>query len=176
MAARKRTASARWSAGLLLFRWPGDRSAPIEVFLVHPGGPYYARKDAGAWSIPKGEGAPDEAPLDVALREFEEETGQPVAACARGAAPRPLGRIRQRGGKVVEAWALEGDWPAGATLVSNTFELEWPSRSGRRQTFPEADRGAFFPLGVAREKILPSQVELLDRLAQVLTSEVRGGT
>jgi predicted NUDIX family NTP pyrophosphohydrolase len=153
--------AVRTSAGILLYR---RRPGTLEVFLVHPGGPYFARKDAGAWSIPKGEVEPGEEPLDVALREFAEETGQSAETCAPGASPTPLGSVRQRGGKVVCAWALEGDWPDGAALRSNTFEIEWPPRSRRLQSFPEADRGAFFPLEEARRKLNPAQVELLDRL------------
>jgi predicted NUDIX family NTP pyrophosphohydrolase len=155
------------SAGLLLFR---RTTAGLEVFLVHPGGPYSARKDAGAWTIPKGEPEPGEEPLAVAVRELAEETGQSVEVCAPAASPLALGTVRQRGGKTVEAWAVEGDWPAGATLGSNTFEIEWPPRSGRRRTFPEVDRGEFFPLDIARQKINPAQVELLDRLAQHLAA------
>lgn len=155
----------RTSAGILLFR---RRDGSPEVFLVHPGGPFFARRDAGAWSLPKGEVEAGEEPLVVALREFAEETGQTVERCAPGAAPRPLGSVRQRGGKRVCAWAVEGDWPAGAELSSNSFELEWPPRSGRRGCFPEVDRGGFFPLDEARRRINPAQAELLDRLLEVL--------
>lgn len=158
------------SAGILLFR---RRAGGVEVWLVHPGGPYFARKDAGAWSLPKGEVAAGEEPFEVALREFAEETGQSLERCAPGAKPRPLGAVRQRGGKVVVAWAVEGDWPRGAELVSNRFEIEWPPRSGRRRTFPEVDRGAFFPLDEARRKIHPAQVELLERLVASLGAEGR---
>jgi predicted NUDIX family NTP pyrophosphohydrolase len=157
----------RRSAGLLLFR---RTSEGLEVFLVHPGGPYFARKDAGAWTIPKGEPESGEEPLAVALREFAEETGQSVETCAPKAAPLALGTVRQRGGKTVEVWAVEGDWPADATLCSNTFEIEWPPRSGRRRSFPEVDRGGFLPLEIAREKIHPAQAELLDRLVQHLAA------
>ncbi|MEE9609072.1 MAG: NUDIX domain-containing protein, partial [Myxococcota bacterium] len=129
------------SAGILLFR---RTAGTVDVFLVHPGGPYFARKDAGVWSLPKGEVEADEDPLDVAFREFAEETGQSVETCAPSAPPRSLGTVRQRGRKVVAAWAVEGDWPPGAELVSNTFEIEWPPRSGRRRRFPEVDRGGFF--------------------------------
>ena len=153
------------SAGILLFR---RRAGGIEVFLVHPGGPWFERKDAGAWSLPKGEVEAGQDPLEVALREFAEETGQRLEACAPDAAPHPLGDVRQRGGKRVFAWAVEGDWPASAALASNDFELEWPPRSGRRQRFPEVDRGGFFALATAREKMNPAQVELLDRLLALL--------
>jgi predicted NUDIX family NTP pyrophosphohydrolase len=153
------------SAGILLFRRTRDT---VEVFLVHPGGPYFARKDAGAWSLPKGEVEAGEEPLAVALREFAEETGQTLTTCAPGAQLRPLGSVRQRGGKLVVAWAAEGNWPPGAALVSNTFEIEWPARSGRRRRFPEVDRADFFPIGEARKKITAAQVELLDRLLTAL--------
>jgi len=149
------------SAGILLYR---RTSAGVEVFLVHPGGPLYAGKDAGVWSLPKGELEPAETPLDVALREFAEETGQTVDTCAPGDSPRPLGAVRQRGGKEVAAWAVEGDWPSGTRLASNEFEMEWPPHSGRRRRFPEVDRGAFLPMDEARQKINPAQAELLDRL------------
>jgi predicted NUDIX family NTP pyrophosphohydrolase len=164
-------ASRKLSSGILLFRRAGDG---VEVFLVHPGGPYFARKDAGAWSIPKGEVEEGEEPLEVALREFAEETGQTTDVCAPDARPRSLGSVRQRGGKTVLAWALEGEWPDGVELQSNAFEIEWPPRSGRLQSFPEVDRGGFFPLDEAREKINPVQVELLDRLLRDLESDPRG--
>ena len=152
---------AKISAGLLMYR---RSAAGVEVFLVHPGGPYFASKDAGAWSIPKGLPAEGEALEDAALREFAEETGKPP-----GGGPRiALGSIKQRGGKVVHAWALAGDWEPGRVLVSNTFELEWPPRSGRRQTFPEVDRGQFFPVAEARVKINAAQAVLIDRLLEAL--------
>jgi predicted NUDIX family NTP pyrophosphohydrolase len=120
------------------------------------------------WSIPKGE-VPESGPsIDSAVREFAEETGQRLAACAPAAEFLPLGTIRQAGGKVVGAWAVRGDWPAGAEVQSNMFEIEWPPRSGRRRAFPEVDRGEFFPLALAREKINPAQAELLDRLVAIL--------
>jgi predicted NUDIX family NTP pyrophosphohydrolase len=155
----------RHSAGILLFR---RGAGGLEVFLVHPGGPFFAKRDAGAWSLPKGEVEGDEDPLDVAFREFAEETGQRLSACAPGATPRPLGSVRQRGGKRVTAWAVAGDWPPGAEAVSNRFEMEWPPGSGRRRSFPEVDRSGFFPIAEAREKINPAQAELLERLLQVL--------
>ena len=148
------------------------RPEGIEVFLVHPGGPLFARKDAGAWSLPKGEIGPGESPLDVARRELLEETGRSFEECALAGAPvHALGSIRQRGGKTVHAWAFEGDWPEGVELRSNDFEMEWPPRSGRRQRFPEVDRGGFFPVERAREKINAAQAELLDRLVAALASE-----
>ena len=159
---------SRTSAAILLFRRGAGK---IEFFLVHPGGPFFARKDAGAWSLPKGEVEPPGDVLETALREFAEETGQTVGRCAPGATPRALGAVRQRGGKEVFAWAVEGDWPAGAELTSNSFEIEWPPRSGRRQSFPEVDRGGFFALEEAREKLNPAQVELLDRLLAMLEAD-----
>lgn len=160
--------SSRSSAGLLLYR---RGPAGLEVFLVHPGGPFFRTKDEGAWTIPKGEIEQGEEPLAVACREFTEETGQTPEACARADARLPLGDIVQKGGKQVSAWAFEGDWPAGVVLSSNTFSLEWPPRSGRRTDFPEVDRGEFFPLEVARRKINPAQVALLERLEQALAGE-----
>ena len=144
------------SAGLLLYRVTDDG---VEVLLGHPGGPFWARKDDGAWSIPKGEHGPDEDPFAVALREFEEEMGSPVPAVDVV----PLGAVRQSGGKVLTVWAAEGDLDAGR-CVSNTFELEWPPRSGRLQEFPEIDRAAWFGLPEARTKLLKGQVPFLDRL------------
>ena len=144
------------SAGILLYR---DRDGVREVLLVHPGGPFWAKRDAGAWSIPKGEYADDEDPQACALREFEEEIGTPLAAGELV----ELGSVRQRSGKVVTAWAAEGDLdPAG--IRSNTFELEWPPRSGCVREFPEVDRAAWFSLEEAREKLIAAQAELLSRL------------
>jgi predicted NUDIX family NTP pyrophosphohydrolase len=146
---------ARISAGLLLYR---RRGGALEVLLAHPGGPFWARKDAGAWSIPKGEIDPTEEPLAAARREFSEETGVAVEGRFQ-----PLAPITQAGGKVVQAWAVEGDLDPAA-LRSNTFSIEWPPRSGRQQSFPEIDRAAWFRLEVARKKINPAQVALLDEL------------
>src|SRR6478672_11788044 len=145
------------SAGILLFRRGSDS---LEVLLVHPGGPFFARKDDGSWSIPKGLYEDGEEPLAAARREFEEELGSP---CPGGDALE-LGEIRQKSGKRVIAWAIEGDLDA-ASIVSNTFELEWPPRSGRVQTFPEVDRAAWFTLDAARTKILAAQAPFLDRLS-----------
>jgi predicted NUDIX family NTP pyrophosphohydrolase len=146
------------SAGILLYR---RRSGTLEVFLVHPGGPYWARRDDGAWQIPKGLVQAGEDPLQAARREFAEEVG---SAVEREAAP--LGRIRQAGGKWVEAFAIAGD--VNPDLVtSNRVELEWPPHSGVRQTFPEIDRAGWFALTDARRKMLSSQVQLLDRLEQL---------
>jgi predicted NUDIX family NTP pyrophosphohydrolase len=151
---------ARRSAGILLHR---HTAHGLEVLLVHPGGPFWAKKDAGAWSIPKGEHDDAEDPQACALREFAEETG---SAPAPGEL-RDLGAVRQKSGKVVQAWALEGDIdPEG--IRSNTFELEWPPRSGRRQAFPEVDRAAWFSVADAREKINPAQAAFLDRLRELV--------
>ena len=147
------------SAGLLVYR---VRGTALEVFLVHPGGPFWAGKDAGAWSIPKGEFAPEEDPLDAARREFTEETG--VVANGPFAA---LGTIRQSGGKTIHAFLAAADFDA-ATIVSNTFQLEWPPRSGRLAEFPEVDRAGWFPLEAAAQKINAAQAELLTRMRGVL--------
>lgn len=148
------------SAGLLLYR----RGDPVEVLLGHMGGPFWAKKDAGAWSIPKGEYEPDEQPLAAARREFAEELGAPPPA---GAGYRELGSLRQSGGKVVTAWAVEGDLDVSG-IVSNTFEMAWPPRSGRMRTFPEIDRACWFTLADARERIVRGQVGFLDRLHALL--------
>ncbi len=146
------------SAGILLHRRAGDQ---LQVLLVHPGGPLWARRDAGAWSIPKGEYADgSEDPLAAARREFEEELGTPPP----DGDALDLGEIRQKSGKRVRAWALEGDLEAGA-ITSNTCMVEWPPRSGRQIEIPEVDRAEWFSLADAREKINPAQVALLDRLA-----------
>jgi predicted NUDIX family NTP pyrophosphohydrolase len=151
---------ARRSAGILLHRRRGE----LEVLLVHPGGPFWAKKDAGAWSIPKGEYEDGDDPLASALREFEEETGTRLEPDA----PVELGTIVQRGGKRVSAWAVEGDLDPG-TLRSNTFEMQWPPRSGVWREFPEVDRAEWFDVARAREKLVPAQAELLDRLEERLS-------
>jgi predicted NUDIX family NTP pyrophosphohydrolase len=143
------------SAGLLLHR---STARGLEVLLVHPGGPFWARKDLGAWSIPKGEVGEGEDLLAVARREFQEETG-----FAAGGPAIPLGHVRQAGGKVVHAWAVRGDLDPAA-LRSNTFEIEWPRGSGRMRTFPEVDRAAWFDLAEARRRIVPAQAAFLDAL------------
>jgi predicted NUDIX family NTP pyrophosphohydrolase len=143
------------SAGILLYRRQG---AAIEVLLVHPGGPFWRKKDLGAWSIPKGEYMEGEDPLAVARREFEEETGMSVSGD-----PVPLGDLVQRGGKRVIAFALQGDLDP-KKLRSNMFEMEWPPRSGRRQSFPEIDRAEWFAPEQAQEKILPAQRPFIARL------------
>ncbi|MBJ7288768.1 NUDIX domain-containing protein [Williamsia sp.] len=146
----------RRSAGVLLFR---RTSGVVEVVLAHPGGPFWAKKDAGAWSIPKGEYEPDEPALDAARREFAEELGMSVP----DGTVIDLGEITQKGGKIVTAFAVEADLDVSGA-VSNTFEMAWPPRSGVLQSFPEVDRVEWFPLDVAREKILAAQQPFLDRL------------
>ena len=152
------------SAGLLLFR---RRNGEVEFLLAHPGGPWYAGKDAGYWGIPKGEIHGAEDPLAAAQREFEEETGQ---------APRgeflALGTVRQESGKVVHAWAFEGDWDESAPLRSNHCEIEWPPHSGRKQSIPEIDQVAFCSLAEATRKINPAQQEFLHRLLAILAEKV----
>lgn len=147
------------SAGLLLYRL---RAGRIEVLLAHPGGPLWQRKDAGAWTIPKGELSHDEDALACARREFEEETG----FLAQGPFI-PLGSVRQKSGKVVHAWAFEGDCDP-KQLRSNTFEMEWPPRSGKVQSFPEVDRAEFFDIESAREKLNPAQIDFLERLLEAV--------
>ncbi len=150
----------RISAGLLMYRTtPGG----LEVFLVHPGGPYFKNKDHGSWTIPKGEPEPEEDLLAAAQREFREETGLLPSGPFL-----PLTAIKQAGGKVVQAWAFAGDCDPQA-IVSNTFSLEWPPKSGRLAEFPEIDRAEFFDLEAARLKINPAQRPLLDELADRLT-------
>jgi predicted NUDIX family NTP pyrophosphohydrolase len=143
------------SAGLLVYR---KRAGRLEVFLVHPGGPFWKNKDAGAWSIPKGEFAPDEDPLEVAKREFHEETGMPIDGRFT-----PLAPVRQRGGKTVHAWAVEADVDP-SQVKSNTFTIEWPPKSGKQTEFPEIDRAEWFTPDVAKEKINQQQRALLDQL------------
>jgi predicted NUDIX family NTP pyrophosphohydrolase len=153
--------SERTSAGILLYRRPGAPHGRPEVLLAHPGGPFFTKRDLGDWTIPKGEPNGGQEPLDaVARREFEEETG----AAINPAAPAiELGSIVQKGGKVVHAWAVEGDLDP-AEAHSNEFEMEWPPRSGRRERFPEIDRVEWFDLDEARRRIKPTQVPLIDRL------------
>jgi predicted NUDIX family NTP pyrophosphohydrolase len=153
-----RAASKNQSAGLLLFR----QDSGVQVLLGHPGGPFWKRKDHGAWSIPKGLIAPGETPLAAAKREFAEETGHRP----RGETI-PLGEARQPGGKIVRVWAVQDDWDTSG-LVSNMFEMEWPPRSGRRQSFPELDRAEWFGVTEARLKILKGQAVFIDRLLQAV--------
>jgi predicted NUDIX family NTP pyrophosphohydrolase len=147
------------STGLLQYRW---RSGGLEVLLVHPGGPFWAGKDEGAWSIPKGEFNPPEDPLAAAYREFNEET-----SCLAAGKVIPLTSLKQPSGKLIQAWALKGDCDAEA-IRSNTFSLEWPPRSGRLQEFPEVDRAAWFSLEVARKKIIKGQAGFLEELGHLM--------
>ena len=150
---------SRVSAGLLIFR----RNNIIQVLLAHPGGPFFARKDDGVWTIPKGEAGPGEDLLTRARIEVEEEIGiKPSGNWI------PLGSIKQKGGKTVHAWAVEGDLPEQFELKSNLFEMEWPPRSGKLKEFPEIDRAEFFPEQIARLKINPAQIPFLDRLRAAL--------
>jgi predicted NUDIX family NTP pyrophosphohydrolase len=154
----------RLSAGLLLYRrGTQDDEIVLEVLLAHMGGPFWARKDDGAWSIPKGEYEPGEDPFAAARREFEEELGSAPPLVMY----RDLGSIRQPGGKLVTAWAAEADFDA-AGAVSNTFELEWPPRSGQMRWFPEIDKARWFPVEVARVKLVGGQQRLIDRLVHML--------
>ena len=147
------------SAGILLFR---ERGGTVEVLLIRPGGPYWRNKDAGAWMIPKGQVEPGETAVEAALREFAEETGTVLTVV-----PFPLCRVRQAGGKWVEAFAAKGDLDAAA-IRSIAFELEWPPNSGRRQRFPEAEEARWVTIAEARANMLPSQLPMLDALEQVL--------
>lgn len=148
--------SLKKSAGILMYRRTGDSS--IEVFLVHPGGPFWAKKDLGAWSIPKGEYSDDEDPLDAGRREFKEETGFDADGEFI-----PLEPIKQKGGKIVSAWAVEGSIDPDA-INSNTFSIEWPPKSGRQAEFPEVDRAGWFSPGEARMKLNPAQAAFIDFL------------
>jgi predicted NUDIX family NTP pyrophosphohydrolase len=152
---------AKVSAGLLMYR---KRSGVLEVLLVHPGGPFFAKKDLGAWGIPKGEIEEGEDALAAARREFEEETGFK----AEGAVI-PLAPVTQKGGKIVQAWALEGDCDP-KKMKSNTFMMEWPPRSGRQQEFPEADRAGWFAINEAKQKINPAQISFLEELQRAIKS------
>jgi predicted NUDIX family NTP pyrophosphohydrolase len=148
------------SAGLLMFR---RTFGGPEVLLAHPGGPFFRNKDDGSWTIPKGEAAENEDLTERAKTEFEEEVGiKPVGELV------PIGSVKQKGGKTVHAWAIEGDLPNDFIAKSNTFEMEWPPRSGKVQSFPEVDQARFFPLEEARRKIKPAQKDFLDRLEEML--------
>ncbi|WP_343892722.1 NUDIX domain-containing protein [Sphingomonas oligophenolica] len=157
--ANSKRGSRRLSAGILAYR---HHEGTVEVFLVHPGGPFWAARDQGAWQIPKGMVEPDEDPSDAARREFREEIGNEPSGVLQ-----PLGRIRQAGGKWVEAFTLAAEIDPDA-IVSNRFDLEWPPRSGIVRSFPEIDRAGWFPIGVARAAMLASQLPLLDRLETLL--------
>lgn len=152
----------RKSAGILLYR---VTSKGLEVFLVHPGGPFWKNKEVGTWSIPKGEYLEDEDPLKAAIREFEEETGVTLAGNFIELAP-----IKQKSGKIVKAWALEGNMDA-SKLKSNTFDLEWPPKSGKMIQVPEVDKGEWFTLPVAKEKINPGQFAFIIELNGLLKSD-----
>ena len=151
------------SAGIVLYR---TNNETLEIFLIHPGGPFWAKKDDGVWSIPKGEYESGENALDAARREFEEETG---FACIEGET-QTLGAVKLSSGKVVSAWALEGDCDASA-IQSNLFAMEWPPRSGKMQEFPEVDRAAWFTLPAAEQKIHPAQRAFLERLVEVVQAK-----
>ena len=163
--------SARRSAGILLYRSrpdePAELSGPdgdrVEVLLAHPGGPIFAKRDADTWTIPKGEFEPGESAWEVALREFEEETGH----AAPGGPPIVLGQIQQKGGKLVDAWALEGDLDPARPRATR-FEIEWPPRSGRRMEIPEIDRVEWFAPDEARRRIKAAQIPFIDRLLEAL--------
>ena len=155
------------SAGLLVYRLVDGQP---QVLLVHPGGPYWAKKDDGSWSLPKGEYEPDEDPLEVAIREFREELGVEPPEVQT---PTFLGEVRQPGGKLVSAWSLPGDLDVGG-VRSNTFTMEWPPRSGRSAEFPEVDRAGWFDLETARRKLLPGQLGLLDRFSELLEAGSEG--
>ncbi|HEU4914675.1 MAG TPA: NUDIX domain-containing protein [Candidatus Saccharimonadales bacterium] len=151
------------SAGIVLYR----KTAVIEVFLAHPGGPFWAKKDAAAWSIPKGEYQDDEDELSAAKREFKEETGQEVP----GSAFVSLGDFKVTSNKIVKAWAAEGDIDP-KHVKSNTFEMEWPPKSGKTSEFPEVDKVAWFPLAVAVEKVTKGQVQIIEKLAELLGVDI----
>ncbi|HYV26413.1 MAG TPA: NUDIX domain-containing protein [Candidatus Eisenbacteria bacterium] len=155
----------RTSAGLLMYR---VRNGEIEVFLAHPGGPFFQKKDDGHWTIPKGEVDQNDGLLETARREFQEEVG-----IEPGGEFLPLGSIRQKGGKSVHAWAFEGDCAEARSFRSNTFKMEWPPGSGALAEFPEVDRAEFFPLEDARKKIKETQRPLLDRLDAVLRPKIK---
>lgn len=155
------------SAGILMYR---HAAGALEVLLVHPGGPFWARRDLGAWSIPKGEVGEDEEPLAAARREFAEELGTPVP----DGPALDLGEVRQKAGKVVTAWAIAGDLDA-ERIVSNTFQAEWPPRSGVMRSFPEVDRAQWFSLPEARERINAAQADLVERLAAAVGPRAPAG-
>ncbi len=155
------------SAGILLFRY---RNQKLEVFLVHPGGPFWAKKDTGSWSIPKGEFEEEETPLSAAQREFKEETGFSIEKLLCRNEFIALAPLKQPGGKTVHAWAAEGDCIA-SSIRSNTFRLEWPPHSGKQAEYPEVDRAEWFPVRIAYEKILKGQTGFLDQLCVILGRE-----
>jgi len=152
---------SRVSAGLILFR----QRDGLEVFIAHPGGPLFVHKDDGHWSIPKGEVEPGEDLLATAIREFEEEVGLAIDPQSNFI---PLGTIQQKGGKIVHAWGVQGDWEESRAVRSNTFTIEWPPHSGIMKEFPEVDRAQFFPVAEAKQKLKPTQVPLIERLEEAL--------
>lgn len=147
------------SAGILLYKLT---DGVLQVFLVHPGGPYFRKKDDGAWSVPKGECTGDEEPLAAARREFEEEVGKPITGNFIKLQP-----VKQKSGKVVHAWAVEGDIDH-TNITSNTFEIEWPPKSGKRVSFPEIDRAGWFTINEAKVKMIPGQVGLIEELEELI--------
>jgi predicted NUDIX family NTP pyrophosphohydrolase len=147
------------SAGILLYRMTDNQP---QVFLVHPGGPFFRKKDEGAWSIPKGEYIDGEDPLAAAQREFEEETGQTISGNFVKLQP-----VKQKSGKIVQAWAIEGDIDHNA-IISNLFEIEWPPKSGKRVSFPEIDRAGWFTIDIAKQKIIPGQLGLIEELEKLI--------
>ncbi len=153
---------SRVSSGLLMFRF---RDGQLEVFLAHPGGPFFANRDDGHWTIPKGEIEPGEEFLATALREFKEEVGIGIDPKSRFL---ELGSIRQKGGKIVHAWGVEYDWQGQAPIESSTYSMEWPPDSGTFKSFPEVDRAQYFSIEHARQKIKDTQIPLLDRLESLL--------
>ncbi len=162
---RTMTPAQKRSAGILVYR---RRAGALQVFLVHPGGPFWAKKDLGAWTVPKGEYAEDEQPLDAAIREFKEETGFAIGGKFIG-----LGTITQTSGKVVSAWACAGDFNP-ENLTSNSCAIEWPPHSGRSMTIPEVDRGGWFSLDEAKTRIIAAQQPFLDRLMKLVTDDEHG--
>ena len=150
------------SAGIVAYR---IRNGALEIFLAHPGGPFFVHKDAGHWTIPKGEVEPGEDPLATAIREFREEIGVAIDPAATFL---ELGSIQQKGGKTVQAWAVAADWDDSLPIKSNSFQMEWPAGSGRCQEFPEVDRAHFFPLNEAKRTIKERQIPLLERLAALV--------
>jgi predicted NUDIX family NTP pyrophosphohydrolase len=147
------------SAGILLYKKANNE---LLIYLIHPGGPFFKNKDEGVWSLPKGEFEDDEEPLTAAKREFEEETGQTIDGDFFA-----LGTIKQKSGKIVHAWAVEGNAKDGE-VISNLFEMEWPPRSGKKQSFHEVDRAAWFTVKIAKQKINPAQIPLIDNLIHLL--------
>ena len=164
---KKKSSRSKVSAGLLMFRF---KSGQLQVFLVHPGGPFWAKKDEGAWSIPKGELEENEPPIEAAIREFEEEIGvKPQGEFL------DLGSVKQRGGKTVYAWAFAGDYDEAKPIKSNTFTLEFPPHSGKIQEFPEIDKAVFFEVEEAMRKINSAQAEFVVRLQKMLDSKKKSG-